>query len=324
MRVAQVTRFGEPEVLVSAEAPDPEAGPGQVVAEVAAADVLFVETQIRRGGQGAYFGFVPPYVPGGGASGRVVSTGPGVDPAWAGRRVLVRTGNRGGGYAERVPADLGEVLPVPDGLGLREAASLTADAVTGLGLVENARLQPGQWVLVLGAAGGMGVLLVQLARAAGARVVAAARGRRKLDLVDGLGAEVSVDYSRDGWVEAVREATGGKGVDVVFDGAGGTLGVAAFGLVAPGGLFSAHGAPSGGFAPVDAEEARRRGIALRGIADLRFAPDEAVRLLRRALTEAAEGRIRPVIGQTFPLAEAAAAHAAIESRDVVGKTLLLP
>lgn len=323
MRVVEVTRFGGPEVLVPTEAADPVAAPGQVVVDVSAADVLFVETRIRRGGGGRYFDVTPPYVPGGGVAGRVRSVGEGVDPGWVGRPVVTSTAERGG-YAEQVAVPSEGLIPVPDGVDLREAAALLHDGNTAFGLLEGTGIEPGEWVLVTAAGGGLGILLVQLARVAGARAIGAARGKRKLDLILELGADAAVDYSQPDWTERVREATGGAGPDVVFDGAGGQIGLAAFEATARGGRFSAHGAASGGFAAIDPQEAERRGVTVRGIEQVRgAAPEIARRRLERALAEAAAGRIRPVIGQTFPLERAADAHAAIESRDVLGKTLLV-
>lgn len=322
MRVVLAMRFGGPEVLVTSEAPDPVAGPGQVVVDVSVAPVLFADTQIQRGWGREYFMVKPPYVPGFGVAGRVTSVGEGVDPGWVGRRVVTNT-REGGGYAEEAVAPAEGLIPVPDGLGLREAAALLHDGRTALRLAEGARIRRGEWVLVVAASGGLGSLLVQLAHAAGALVIGAARGKRKLDLARELGADAVVDYSEPGWPERVREATGGRGPDVVFDGVGGQIGRAAFGAMAPGGRFSAHGAPNGALAVIDAQEAERHGVTVRGIEHVQFAPADAKRLAERALSEAAAGRIRPVIGQTFPLERAADAYAAIEARGVIGKTLLL-
>ncbi len=119
----------------------------------------------------------------------------------------------------------------------------------------------------------------------------------------------------------MHEFTGGRGADVVFDGAGGRLGAAAFEVTAAGGRFSAHGVSDGGFAAFEAEEAARRGITVQGIPQP--GPADLRRLAARALADAAAGRIRPVIGQTFPLERAAAAHAALAARTAVAKTLLL-
>ncbi|MEU4407500.1 zinc-binding dehydrogenase [Streptosporangium sp. NPDC023963] len=321
MRIVQVTAFGGPEVLVVDRRPEPVAGAGQVVVGVSAVDVLSLETQLRTGWGAEFFGQSPPYVPGGGVGGRVLSVGEGVDSGWVGRDVITMTGD--GGYAERAVVPVEALVPVPDGLGVREATALLQIGPAALSLAGAAEIEPGERVLVTAAAGGLGTLLVQLAHAAGAHVIATARGGRKLGLARELGAGAVVDHSEPGWPERVREAAGGAGVDVVFDGAGGRIGQDAFGIVASGGRFFTYGVPGGSFARIDLEEAGRRGVGVRGMEQVRFAPEEGRRLAGLALAEAAAGRIRPVIGQTFPLDRAAEAHAAIEARDTVGKTLLL-
>jgi NADPH2:quinone reductase len=320
MRVVEVARFGGPEVLLVGEAPDPIPGAGEVVIDVAVADVLWVETMIRRGRGGRYFPVQPPYRPGVGVAGTVSVIGDGVDPAWTGRRIVTRTGEHGG-YVERalVPAD--GLIAVPDALELSDAAALLHDGTTALGLADVVQIKPGDRVLVTAAGGGLGALLVQLAHAAGAYVVAAARGAKKLERIRQLGADAVTDYSEPDWIELVREATGG--LDVVLDGAGGAYGRAAFDLVVPGGRFSAHGTPSGEFAVADQTDAQARGLTATGIERVQFASEQFQRYAVRALTEAAAGRIRPLIGQTFPLERAADAHAAIEARAVTGKTLLV-
>ncbi|MFH9860084.1 zinc-binding dehydrogenase [Streptomyces sp. NPDC017202] len=319
MRAVRVKAFGGPEVLETAGLPDPAPGPGEVLIEVDHVDTIFVETQIRAGWGRAHFDTEPPYVPGGGVSGTVAAAGAGVADGWLGRRVtsFVR-----GAYAERATAAVTSLTPVPDGLDLRTAAALVHDGVTARGVLDVTGVGAGDRVLVLGASGGMGTLLVQSAKARGARVVACARGGRKLALVRDLGADAVVDVSAGGWPETARAALGGSGADVVLDGVGGEPGARSFALVADGGRFSAHGAPTGHFAPVDPEEAKRRGVTVFGIADVQFDEDEVRRLRTAALREAAAGRLRPVVGRVFPLAEAAAAHAAVEGRTVVGKVLL--
>jgi NADPH:quinone reductase len=320
MRAVQATELGPPDVLAPIELPEPTAGPGQVVVGVSFAPVLFLDTQIRAGWGREWFPVTPPYTPGAGVAGEVISAGPGVDPEWAGRRVVADTPE--GGYLERAAVSVDGLFAIPEALGTAEAAALLHDGRTAMGLAEVADFRPGEWVLVLGAGGGLGILLVQLAHAAGARVIGAARGPRKLDLPRDLGASVVVDYSQPDWSQQVLAATGRAGPDVVFDGVGGEIGQAAFAITARGGRFSAHGAPSGGFAPIDRQEAERRMITLRGIEQAQFGPADARRLTERALSEAAAGRIRPIIGRRYPLACAADAHRAIEAREVVGKTLL--
>lgn len=181
-------------------------------------------------------------------------------------------------------------------------------------------VKPGERVLITTAGGGAGALLVQLTRAAGETVVAAARGARKLEALRTLGADVVVDYSATDWIDQVRAAA--DGLDVVLDGAGGDYGRAAFDLVAPGGRYSAHGTPAGGFATANPELARRRGITATGIESVQFTPAQIRVYTGRALAEVAAGRIAPLVGQTFPLVRAAAAHSAIEDRSATGKTLL--
>jgi NADPH:quinone reductase len=321
MQVAMVTAFGGPEVLVPGEVPDPVAGRGQAVIDVAVADVLWVETMIRRGAGGDYFTMRPPYVPGNGVAGRVRAVGAGVDPTWIGRDVVAHTGGLGG-YAQQLVVAAEALCAVPDGVGLQQAAAVVADGATALSLFEGNAIQSGESVLVVGASGGLGIVSVQLARARGARVVAVARDARKLARIREIGADAVIDSEAPDWVEQARAALNGTGADVVLDNVGGEVGRAAFGAIAPGGRFSAHGTPSGQFAPIDPAEAERRGVTLRGIRDVQHRDGERTRRTEQALAEVAAGHIRPEIGQTFPLAQAADAHAAIEARTVFGKTLL--
>jgi NADPH2:quinone reductase len=321
MRAVQAIEFGPPDVLVPSELPEPTAGPEQVVVGVKFAPVLFLDTQIRAGWGREWFPVTPPYTPGAGVAGEITSVGEGVDPEWVGRRVVADTAE-GGGYLERAAVEADRVVAIPEALEAAEAAALLHDGRTAMGLAEVADVRPGEWVLVLGAGGGLGTLLVQLVHGAGARVIGAARGKRKLDLARDLGADIVVDYSQSDWPQQVLAAAGGTGPDMVFDGVGGEIGLAAFKITARGGRFSAHGAPSGGFAPIDRQEAERRTITVRGIEQAQFAPADARRLTERALFETAAARIRPIIGQRYPLACAADAHRAVEARDVIGKTLL--
>lgn len=189
-----------------------------------------------------------------------------------------------------------------------------------LALFEGNRVGAGD--AVLGVSGGLGIVSVQLAPARGARVVAVARDERKLARIRQLGADAVIDSEAGDWVQQARTALGGEGADVILDNIGGPVGEAALGAIAPGGRFSAHGIPSGRFAVPDAAEVQRLGVAVRGIRDVQLTDADLRRLTEQALAEAAAGRVRPVVGQVFPLAQAGAAHGAIERRDVFGKTLL--
>lgn len=312
MRVIEVTAFGGPEVLRVKTVPDPVAGPGEVVVSVAAAGVLSIETVIRKGLGGEYFPVQPPYLPGAGVTGVVTSVGPDVSASLVGQRVAVSLS--GGGYAEQVVTPASSLISVPDALGLHEAMTLLQDSNAALGVFEKTPASPGETVLVQPAGGGLSTLLIQLLRAKGVRVVAAARGEEKLALAKDLGAEVTVDYSTPQWTEQIGE------LDVAYDGVGGDLGKAAFTKVRPGGRFSNYGNASGSTTDVAPE----RGITIRGIDQLMEIREDFPRRVTYMLNEAAEGRIRPTIGKTFPLTEAAEAHAALESRTTVGKILLIP
>ncbi|GAB3880596.1 zinc-binding dehydrogenase [Kibdelosporangium lantanae] len=316
MRMVKVSRFGDPSVLVPTSGPDLEPGPGQVVIDVVAADTLFLDVVIRQGLRGGPWRVSPPYVPGAGVAGRVLRVGPGVGEEWLGRRVMAKSGTGGprpevetiaqaaarttpvGGYASQAVA--GAWTEIPAGRDFLEAAALVNDGLTAMLLMEAVSVRAGERVLVMPAGGGLGCLLVQLAHAAGAEVVAAARGRRKLDLASSLGASRVVDYTSDSWTRSVGR------VDLAFDGVGGTLGRQGVSLAR---RFMAFGVPGGGFTT--------GGMS---ILDLTWTVADEARLPALALASA----VSPVIGQTFPLADAPAAHAAIESRGVVGKTLLTP
>ncbi|MEV7739846.1 MULTISPECIES: zinc-binding dehydrogenase [Streptomyces] len=322
MLVVQVKRFGPPEVLTATEVADPVAGVGQAVIGVAVADILFIETQVRHGWGREFFSVEPPYVPGDGVAGQVLSVGEGVDPTWVGRRVAAHVGGYGG-YAEQVVVPAEALIPVPEQLDLQQAAALLNDGTTALTVFEAAEVTKEDRVLITAAAGGLGSLLVQLSHAAGARTIAAARGEHKLSTARERGADGLADYSAPDWTARVLEATGGQAVDVVFDGVGGEVGHAAFTVTARGGRFSAHGAPSGSFTEIDPRAAQERGVRVRGIQDVQLSAEDRRRLAARAIEAAARGELKPLIGETFPMARADEAHRALEAREVVGKALLL-
>ncbi|MGI8686969.1 MAG: zinc-binding dehydrogenase [Thermomicrobiales bacterium] len=319
MRAVQISEFGPPQVLVPVEMRDPVAGTGQVIVAVAFASITFVETQMRAGNPpNPAMMPVLPVVPGNGVGGVVISVSEGVSPALLGARVVTGTGGSGG-YAERVAVPSAGLISVPDELRLDDAVALLADGRTAALLMRAAAVRPGDVVLVEAAAGGVGSLLIQLARYAGARVVAAASTPRKLELARELGADFAVNYREPHWADRVRTEV--NAVNVVFDGVGGEIGREAFTLLSPSGRFSPYGMASGSFANISQSDADQRGVAvLRGGP---LTPEQTLELARFALSEAAAGRLRPVIGQRFPLERAADAHTAIESRTTLGKTLLV-
>lgn len=310
MRAVWLREFGGPEVLVPDVAPDPVAGPGQLVVDVEFVNVTFVETQVR-GGVGP-FPVSLPMVPGNGVGGVVASVGEGVAAGLVGTTVVTSTGGSGA-YAERVVVDADSVFAVPSGRPLDAAVALLADGRTATMMLRAAAVQAGDRVLVEAAAGGVGSLLVQLASGAGARVVGAVGGARKAAIAAELGADFVVDYTEPGWDERVRDTVGG--VDVVFDGVGGEIGQTAFSLLESGGRMVSFGLASGSWVSIPDGEAVRRGVEV-------VRPAASAQEMRAFTESALDGPLQPLIGQRFPLERASDAHAAIEARATVGKTLL--
>ncbi|MBE3015582.1 zinc-binding dehydrogenase [Microbispora sp. NEAU-D428] len=317
MRAIVMERFGGPEVLRLQQVDDPAPGPGQVLVAVEYAGVTFVETQVRAGlGPGAMRRPSLPRIPGNGVGGRVVALGREADPGLLGATVVTTTGGTGG-YAELAVAHAGDAVPVPAGVPLHDAVALLADGRTAVMLHRRAEVKPGEWVLVEAAGGGVGTLLVQLATESGAKVIGAARGTAKGELVTSLGAVAYVDYSRPGWERDVIEATGGAGVDLAFDGVGGQIGAQGLAAVRSGGRVSVYGMASGSFTEPGERVTLVPSGGVPSAAEIRALTEEA-------LAHAAAGRLRPIVGQTYPLARADEAHQAIEARETIGKTLLIP
>ncbi|MGW1347142.1 zinc-binding dehydrogenase [Kribbella sp. NPDC002412] len=321
MRAAVVTEFGSADVIQTQDWPDPVPGPGEALIEVAVADVIFVETAIRQGHHSQYFDVKTPYVPGSSLAGTVRAVGPDVPTTWIGKTVLGRAFGFGA-HAELALADASGLLEVPEELNLETAIAVLGDGQTALMLEDLAPPMQGKEVLVTASAGGMGLLLIQLAHRAGAHVIAAARGQAKLDLSKAQGADVVVDYSKPGWEKLVLEATNNQGADIVFEGAGGQLGATAFTVVKDGGWFSAHGAPSGGFAAYDPDEAVRRNVTVKGINDLRADTTTTTITSADVIARAVAGDLKPVVDKVYDLDHVADAHRALEQRTLLGKALI--
>jgi NADPH2:quinone reductase len=322
MRAVRFHDYGSPDVLQVDEVPDPEPGPGEILVRVTAAGIGFADVQIRAGLMRSALPDLPlPYSPGFEVAGTVVAVGPDVDPAQIGRKVVGATG--GGGYAETaiLPA---LALSRPTALDDHTAVALLGQGTTAVGVAEAAAIQPGETVLVEAAAGGVGSLLVQLAKHAGATVIAAARGEKKLDVAKQLGADVAIDYSAPDWHERVRETAGGS-LHVVLETTGGAISKAAFDLLTPGtGRMVVYGTTSGHAPQLDPLDIYHRGVSVIGFASVVLAPEHLTRLLNRAFDLAATGELKPIIGTTLPLADAATAHQAFEERATIGKTILTP
>ena len=326
MKAVQFSRFGGPEVLEVVELPAPLPQAGEVLVRVRAAGINFFEV-LMRADRYAVTPQLPMY-PGVEVAGVVEAVGQGVDAALQGRRVaapLFASQRPYGGYAEQVtmPADL--AVPLPDEVSFEEATALMVQGLTALHLLRRSPPED-RTVLVPAAAGGVGSLLVQLAKAKGAaKVIAAAGGAGKLELALSLGADVAIDYTNPDWPARVRELAGEEGADIIYDTVGGALTALSLQALAPGGelVFAALGRY--GLEPSDLEAMIGRNQSLRGFALL---PLLSPQVLRASLSElfqlTASGRLRVAIGGRFPLDQAGEAHQLLEERRSTGKVVLMP
>ncbi|MBX6385766.1 MAG: zinc-binding dehydrogenase [Microbispora sp.] len=326
MRAIRQYAFGGPEELRLEEVPDPHPGGGQVRVRVESAGVHLLDTVIRRGEAAPRAMPELPATPGREVAGVVDEVGDGVDERLLGRRVVADLGPAGGGYAELALARAESLHVLPEALDADRAVAMVGTGRTTMAILELAAPAADDVVIVTAAAGGIGTLLVQAARTAGATVVGVAGGPRKAALVRELGAAEAVDYSRPGWPDAVRAALGGRPITLALDGVGGVIGRAVVELLGVGGRLVMYGTSSGTPTELSAGDLYERGITASAAVGARIMrrPGGLRPLESRALAAAAEGRLTPVIGQRFDLAEAAAAHESIESRATVGKTVLRP
>ncbi|MFG2298305.1 zinc-binding dehydrogenase [Streptomyces sp. NPDC048603] len=334
MHAVRLHAFGPAENLVHEKAEDPVPGPGQVRIAVAAAGVHLLDTALREGHRGPLPALPElPTIPGREVAGTVESVGEGTDPGWLGKRVVAHLGTAPGGYAEFTVTEAARLHEIPAGLDAAAAVAMIGTGRTTMGILQFVVLGPESVVLVPAAAGGIGTLLVQYARNAGATVVGLAGGPVKAAAVAANGADLSVDYNLPDWPERVRAFLGERRATVVFDSVGGDPGRSAVDLLGPGGQhlvfgWSSGGMHEGGPLTFTEEELAARGItseAVLGPAMLgRAGGDNPVRVLEtRALAEAAASRLVPAVHR-FPLSEAAAAHRALERRGTMGKVVLEP
>jgi NADPH2:quinone reductase len=320
MHAIRLHAFGPPENLVLDELRDLEPGAGEVRIAVEASGVHLLDTTIRRGEPGPLPPPELPTVPGREVAGVVDAVGPDTDRTWLGTRVVAHLGPVPGGYAEQAVTAVDKLFAVPDHVSFPDAVAAVGTGRTALGVVE---LEPptADVVLVPSAAGGLGWLLVQSALAAGATVVAAARGRRTQTLA-GLGAHLVVDYGEPGWDEKVRAETGG--VSLVYDGVGGEVGRQSLELLRPGGRLVMFGHSAGTPTQLTTDDLLGRGISAGWSLGARMValPGGIPGLAGRALEKVASGEWRPLVS-TYPLSEAGRAHADLEERRALGKVVLV-
>ncbi|ADO70886.1 quinone oxidoreductase family protein [Stigmatella aurantiaca] len=322
MKAVVMNRQGGPEVMVFAERPEPVAGPGEVLVEIAAAGVNFMDTGVRRGL--AWTDMPNPKVLGVEGAGRLLSVGAGVDPAWVGRRVAWVYAP--GSYAERISIPVDAIVPLPDAIDDRTGAAVMMQGLTASHFATDFHpVQPGEVALVHAAAGGLGLLLTQIIKLRGGHVIGRVSHADKVAAAREAGADhVIVDTEGRFADEAVR-LSGGDGVHVVYDGSGPKTFHASLAALRRSGTFCWYGPVLGGPGPIDLmslPKSIKLGYAV-------FSDHVATRELLRSRVARlfdwiAAGALKVRIGGVYPLAEAARAHADMESRRTTGKLLLIP
>jgi NADPH2:quinone reductase len=314
MRAVQIQEFGGPEVLQIVDLPEPEAGPDQVVVEVARAGMNFADTHQRENDYLAKAEL--PLIPGGEIAGRTAD----------GRRVAAMLVN--GGYAERVAVPQAALVPIPDEVSDDQAAGVLLQGLTAWALLNvSARLRRGESIVIQAAAGGTGTLAVQLAKRAGAgRIIALASTAEKRALAERLGADATVDSRDEDLGAAILAANDGDQVDVVLEMSGGAAFDACLSVLAPFGRLVSFGIASREPNEVMSQKLMRTSRAVVGfwLVHLLRRPDLLERGITELLEAVASGKLEVVIGRTYALSEVEEAHRALQGRATQGKLLLDP
>ena len=323
MKALLCKAFGPASSLVLEDLPSPEPKKNEVLIEVHAAGVNFPDTLIIEG----KYQFKPPFpfAPGGEAAGVVKAVGEKITHLRAGDRVMALTG--WGGFAEEVAVPGYNVLPVPKSMDLNTAAAFGMTYGTSMhALKQRANLQPGETLLVLGASGGVGLAAVEIGKAMGAKVIAAASTAEKLEVARNAGADHLINYSEQSLKDEVKKLTGGQGVDVIYDPVGGELFEEAFRSIAWNGRFLVVGFAAGGGIPaLPANLPLLKGAALVGVFWGSFAqrqPQDNAANFQQLFAWHAEGKLKPLVSQTFPLARGGEAIDALGQRKAVGKVVV--
>lgn len=321
MKAIRINELGGPEVLHLEDIETPTPQQGEVLVKIAAAGVNYADLAQR---QGAYLTRTrTPLTPGMEVAGTIEALGPGVTFPAVGTRV-VAFGN--GGYAEYTVAPAASIIPIPDNLDFTRAAAFPVQGLTAYQLLrESARISAGESVLVHAAAGGVGTLAVQLAKLMGAgTVVGTASSTNKLDLVHSLGADAAINYTQPDWVEQVKQATAGKGTDIILEMVGGDIAEQSLQCLAPFGRMVVFGAASGEVVQFSGIQLMYKNQSIIGywLTSWMSRPDRIAVAAQELMQYLAQGKLKIVVGQTFPLAEAAEAHKAIAERKTTGKVVL--
>jgi NADPH:quinone reductase len=320
MRAIQVSKTGGPEVLELVDLPVPEPKAGEVLVRIHAAGVNFIDTYLREGRYPAQL----PFIPGQEAAGVVEKVGEGVSGFNAGSRVAWN-GTRGT-YAEYACAPAKDLLHIPDGLSFEDAAALLVQGLTAHYLSHDTySIQPGETVLVHAGAGGTGLLLTQMAKMRGARVLTTVSTEEKAALSREAGADEVVVYTQASFVDAAKKVTGGVGLPVVYDSVGKTTFEDSLKSLRPRGLMVLFGGSSGAVPPFDLIRLSTMGSLYVTRPTLKDYVESREELERRAADVfgwATEGKLKVRIGHTYRLADARQAHEDLQARKTTGKILL--
>lgn len=330
MKAIIVREFGPPSVMKLEETPSPAPGPGEVLIKVHAVSVNRTLDCVARSGN--YSRRIElPFTPGVDPSGVIVEVGPGVTERKVGDRVAAKLNiggeieagvpsQIGGGYAEYVCAPARRTTLIPPGLDFAAATVISRHTPLAMTLLrDHGRLRQGEWVLVMGAAGGLGSAGIQVAQYLGGKVIAAAGADERVAVGLQFGAQAGVNYRTQNLTTEVMTITEGRGADVVFENIGDpALFPKAFAAMAPGGRLVTAGSHGGGTVPVDLTRLYQKRLTISGTTQ--SSPED----IALSLKAAAEGHFRPVIDRILPLAAAVEAHEIVESRDGLGKVVLDP
>jgi NADPH2:quinone reductase len=322
MRAVRIHQFGGPEVLQVDEIPTPTPGPGQVLVRLRAIGVNFIDTYHRTG----LYRISLPFIPGQEGAGEVAAVGPGVTEFREGDRVAYA--GVSGSYAEYnvVPAD--RLVKLPPAIDFPQAAAVLLQGITAQFLtVSTHPLKPGETCLIHAAAGGVGTLLVQMAKRRGARVIATVSSPAKAEIVRNLGADAVILYTEQDFEAEVKRLTDGRGVDVVYDSVGKDTFEKSLNCLRPRGYMVLFGQSSGPVPPTDPQILNQKGslfLTRPSMWHYLLTREELLWRAGEVLYLVATGQLKVFIDSTFPLEQAAEAHRRLASRQTVGKILLIP
>ncbi len=322
MKAIRVHSPGGPDVLRLEDVPDPHPGPGEVVVQMEATGVNFIEVYQRKG----QYPLETPFTPGAEGAGTVVAVGEGVTTLRAGDRVASETLR--GTYAELAKTRAERLVRLPDGVETRVGAAVMLQGITAHYLATSTYpIHRGDRCLIHAVAGGVGLLLCQIAKRRGAWVVGTTSTPEKAKLAREAGADEVILYTQQDFVAEVKRLTGGKGVQVVYDSVGKTTFNGSLDCLIPRGMMVLFGQSSGPVPPLDPQVLNRKGslfLTRPTTAHYVATPEELTARASELLGWIADGWLRVHVDRVFPLGEAPAAHAALESRQTVGKLLLVP